>query len=149
VLVLLVSEANGQTYSAAYCTSKVAGMPAHVAGALPPAVLMRYTSSRPPVAPRRVTSFNQGTAPAPTPPWPTLAPAGAGTELFLAQGAKPIAVCMSKSGVVELEKKWRPERARFDGVRLASLALVMLNCSATLGSARRRSGYVAAIQEAL
>lgn len=103
------------TYSEAYSTSKVAGIPAQVAGGLPPAVLTLYTSSKLPVAPSLVTSFSQATEPWPWPPCPTGAPDGAGTELFFMQGAKPrlkAGVLRSKAGVVLLGKKWCPLMAR-------------------------------------
>ena len=131
------------TYSAAYSTSKVAGIPAQVAGGFPPAVLTLYISSKLPVAPTLVTNLSQATAPNPTSPCPTEAPAGAGTVLFFEHGAKPNcieAVFKSKVGVVELAKKWCPEMARLDGERVAWSADVRLNCSATFGSCASRSG---------
>lgn len=56
-------------YSAEYCTSKVAGIPLHVLGAAPPAVLTLYTSFTPPRSSAGLTlpfgvcvcSFSHGT----------------------------------------------------------------------------------------
>ena len=52
----------------------MAGIPAHVAGGFPPAVLTRKTSSRSPVVPSFVRSFSQATAPKPVSSCPTGAP---------------------------------------------------------------------------
>lgn len=88
----------------------LAGWPWHVAGALPPAVSILYTSLMPPVAPSLARSFSHGTALEPDGPFAAVA--GAATVLFLEVGIVPmsrVGVSRLKKGVVLSRKKWWPE----------------------------------------